>query len=257
MCCTDGACLGGILSYRWLKHKITMGFLSRIKDFGSSIGVLAKLCDKTWDMVGSEEKNTYIFKTNKQLHYIVNGKSAQVPYEFIANSNTLIIYFLGVSGASYHLKFVNENTLILIDEEVNKTLCYANRNGKNAPSSEIEAFRQYFSKREEFIRLRRAEARKMGLQFHYLTNDVDDAIEGLDEGDIIHCVDVFREFIPDFEFQYLIYLGNYQRATDPDVDITLIDREIFSGMERARYAHNSKALNLYIEKTGDSVYRYP
>ena len=233
-----------------------MGFLSKIKDLGASIGVLAKLCDKTWDMVGGKEKNTYIFKTNKQLHSIVNGKSAQVPYEFIANSNTLIIYFLGVSGASYHLKFVNENTLILIDEEDNKVLCYANRNGKNVPSSEIEAFRQYFSKREEFIRLRKAEARGMGLQFHYQTNDVDDAVEGLDEDDTIRCIDVFREFIPEFEFQYRLYLGNYQRATDPDFDITLIDKEIFSGMERAHYAHNSKALNLYIEKTGDSVYRY-
>lgn len=234
-----------------------MGFLSKIKDLGTSIGVLAKLCDKTWDMVGGGEKNTYIFKTNKQLHSIVNGKSAQVPYEFIANSNTLIIYFLGVSGESYHLKFVNENTLILIEEKDNKALCFCNRCGKNAPASTIEAYRQCFSKREDFLRLKRAEARRFGLQYYYITNDVDTATEGLDEDDIIGCIDVFKEYVPDFKSDYLFYLGNYQRGTDPDFDEDLINKDVLRGMKRSQhYAKDSKALNLYIEKTRDSVYRY-
>lgn len=234
-----------------------MGLLSKIKNAGTTLGVLARLCDKTWDLLESDDRVSYIFKTNKQLHCIINGKSAIVPFEYIPDSNTLIISFFGVGGSSYHLKHIDGSALILVDEEVNEDLCFGNRNSSNAPVYEIEAYRCYFSKREQYILFKQKEAQEYRFTSHYSTDDIDKATEGLNDEDLVHCIDVFRKYIPGFGVEYVVYLGLFQRKHDPNYDKSQVDRNIIDKMEwRYTYFKESNALNHYIELTGDSVYQH-
>lgn len=235
-----------------------MGLLSKIKNAGNSIGVLARLCDKTWDLLESDDRISYVFKTDKHVHCIINGKSAIVPYVFIPDSGTLIISFFGVGGASYHLKHVDGQVLILFDEGTNEDLCFGNRNNPKAPVNEIEAYRCYFSKREQYFLLKMREAQESRFTSYYNSTDyIDKATEGLNEDDLISCINVFRKFIPCFGVDYVVYLGLYYSKHDPEYDYRKVDKSITDRMKwRVLSFKESIALNRYILLTGDSVYQH-
>ncbi len=80
-----------------------MGIFSIIKDFGTSATTLSRLCGKPWNLLESDSRVTYIFKTNKQLHCVVNGKSTILPYDFVPDSGTFIIYYGGFDTLRYCL----------------------------------------------------------------------------------------------------------------------------------------------------------
>ena len=228
-----------------------MSIFSKIKDIGTSASVLTRLYGKTWDLLESESRISFIFKANKEVHCLINGKSSIERYDFIPNSRTLIIYFSGQGGASNHLKFVDENALILKDEDNGMDLCFSNRGSKNAPKTKAEAYKFYFAKHAEYIQRNYEQFKRYS--FAEMTNDVDKVVEGLDDDDKIHLVDTLREFLPGFNTKYVYYLGYYCKTHDPYFD----EREVYKSVgtyftQRTK----SETLDYYIERTGDNITRY-
>ena len=127
-----------------------MGILSKLKNFGTSVVSNLQLCDKSWSLLEGEDKLTLIFKSDKKLHFIIGGTAKIIPWEFFPQSDTLIFYFSN-AGKSYHLKFVNDVTLILTDEETGEDECFANLNGKDSPKTIKEAYKHYFHKRVKYL----------------------------------------------------------------------------------------------------------
>ena len=228
-----------------------MSFLSKIKDLGTSATTLSRLCGKSWDLLESDNRVTYIFKTNKQLHCVVNGKSAVIPYEFVPDSSTLIIYYSGVGGRSYHLKHVDDKALILAGESDGKDSCFTNRNSKNAPSTVLEAYKCQFSKQIEYIRYN-AEKYK-SFSYHDMIDDVDKVIEGLDGNEQILLVDVLRKYVDGFNWYYIKYLGYYCKTHDPDFD----EQETYRRLGVFFLWHGPSAtLDYYIQEKDESINQY-
>jgi len=228
-----------------------MGLFSKIKDIGTSFGTLTKLCDKTWDLIGPD-KVTYIFKSNKQVRCIYNGRSSVVPYEFFPDSKTLIIYEGGKSGTSYHLKYLDENALFLINEEIQIDLCFRNRNSSIRLDSDADVYRLCFIDQFSYI----MERKRQMMEYHAI-EDVDLATSGLDDDDVIRCIDAFREHIPEFDAEYTFYLEKYKKQHFDDYEGSFADRLITSiissssdsyYLERVRNPKQSKAIDLYIER---------
>ncbi len=225
-----------------------MGIFSKIKDFGTSVTTLSRLCGKSWDLLESDSRVTYIFRTNKQLHCVVNGKSTILPYEFVPDSGTLIIYYGGLGGRSYHLKNVDDNALILAGESDGKDSCFANRNSRNAPSCVLEAYKCQFSKQIEYIRYN---AEKYS--YHDMIDDVDKVVEGLDVNEQILLVDVLRKYVEGFNRKYIKYLGYYCKTHDPNFD----EQETYRRLRKYFVWHSpSLTLDCYIQVKNESINQY-
>ena len=236
-----------------------MGLFSIIKDFGTSIGVLAKLCDKTWVILDNEMRVSYVFKTNKKAHCIINGKTSIVNYDFISDSNTLIINCFEGNGTSYHLKYLDENALFLIDEENNEDMCFANNCGKIELNSKADVYRLCFSNQVNTLLNRKRQ------YLNYLSiKDVDEITNGLEDDDTIRCIEAFKKYIPDFDLEYSFYLFYYKKKYLPGYDgsfednlvSSIINKDNYYYLDKIRHPKESRALNLYIEATEDSIDRY-
>jgi len=249
-----------------------MEFLSKLKNIGTSVSTNVKLCGKSWSMLESNDSVTLIFKSNKTLHLIVNGVSKVVPWDFSPLSETLIIYSSGASGISYHVKFVNEQTLILYNEETKKNEYYSNKNSNNAPTNSEESFVLYASNNIEYMKSAYADILKtknnikkkkatlndiQNAKFNKITDHTDNATKGLDGEDIIKCVDVFKKIIPTFKEEYVRYL-EYHLKTGRFLDYGVYGLGIVRDLKRNEdyYPKNSNSLNYYIDTTGDSVANY-
>ena len=228
-----------------------MGLFSTIKGLGTSLGVLANLCGKTWDSLNPDDNISYLFKTSKDVICIINGNTTSCKFEFFPDSKTLIIFHNNTHGKSYHLKYIDENAVILFDEEASTDLCFKNRNSKLQLESPIDIFRLYFSSRVQFI----LERKKQYINYISI-DDVDTVTQGLNGMDIIHCIDVFREFIPDFETEYSMYLVFYKKKYQPDYLGSFEERMISSmtgSLSNSYYTSKlmnpkeSSSLNVYIQ----------
>lgn len=221
-----------------------MSIFSKIKDIGTSAAVLTRLYGKTWDLLESESRISFIFKSNKEVHYLINGKSSIEKYDFIPNSRTLIIYYSDQGGTSHHLKFVDENALILKGEDNGQDLCFSNRGSNNAPKSKAEAYKFYFANQIEYIRTHN-EYYKQYTSVE-MTNDVDKVVGGLDDDDKIRLVDTLRKYLPGFDTEYFSYLGYYCQTHDPKYE------ELYIKIIGTDFVHKTKSetLDYYIEKTG-------
>lgn len=236
-----------------------MGILSSIRDFGSSVGVLTRLCNIAWTSVGGEEKMSLFFKPNKTLLCVVNGKSTTISYIFIANSNSLIINDLNGVGSSYHLKYIDEYALILIDEENCEDLCFGNKNATKLVfplQSKVDVYRLYFSNQLHYLL-----ERKQHMIDYIAIDDIDKVTNGLNEDDAFHCIDVFRKHMPDFDIEYSLYLWYYQKEYVPGWRGGFADR-LLSSLDEDTYRSSyfdklknprreSKVLNAYIEANED------
>lgn len=235
-----------------------MGLFSKLKDISASVGVLSKLCDKTWDMIDSDDRTTLIFKKDNKLHYILNGESSIVPYDFFPDSNTLIAYFFNNVGLSLRIKFVNSHALIIYNEAAGEEICFGNRNSKDCPLDKLDAYKHFFSKQVKYMLYEREsyyDGHRSKLEC--IANVVDDATEGLDGEDIINCINVFRREVYHFDTDYVLYLALYKEKNDPHFDKSKVDSVILKKM-RGLYSsfQDSKTLNNYIIATGDSIYKH-
>ena len=236
-----------------------MGFLSKIKIFGTSVVSNLQLCDKSWKLLEGKDNLTLIFKSDKKLHFIIGGTAKIIPWEYFLQSGTLIFYFSN-AGKSYHLKFVNDDTLILTDEETGEDECFANLNGKDSPKTIKEAYKNCFHKRVKYLineRQKSIDCHSYGVSDYYLLTFTDKATEGLSGKDMIHCIDAFRVGVPDFNMKYVFYLGYYQRRNDPNFDEKRVDEKLRRKWGWGLWQPlDSKSLNEYIRVTKDSIYTY-
>lgn len=226
-----------------------MSLFSKIKDLGTSTAVLTRLYGKSWDLLESDDRISYIFNTVKDAHFVINGASTNVRYDFIPSSKTLIIYFNDKGGTSYHLKFVNEGTLILKSEDNGIDLCFCNRSSKSAPKDKSEAYKFYFSKHIEYVKLKYDELKG----FSTMRDQVDKVVESLDRDDLIHLVDTLRKFLPGFDKEYIDYLGYYSKKNDPAFN----ENEVYKKLKRYFVqTMQSKTLDYYIDTTRDNIKYY-
>jgi hypothetical protein len=228
-----------------------MGILSIIKHAGTILSINVQLCDKSWSRLNSAENLVLCFKSDKKLHKILNGNSRLLLWDFFTDGKKLVIYDVVTGGTSYNLKFLNEDALILSNEETKENEYFSNQGSKNPPKDIDEVFKQYVAKRVLFLN-------QNDISGTGIVRQTDIATEGLASEDLIHCINIFRKDVRDYNDAYMCYLYNYQIDHDPSFDKQLAWKAIVQNQYRTQmsYTTNIKSLNMYIKSLDDSVFKY-